>query len=196
MRRRMTMTRAGFVATGLLCVPARAFAAEGMPQLNFQNPLTISQVVWGAVIFLALYLLFVNWGLPRVASVLEERDSRINGDLEAARAAKAQADSAVAELTTATNKARADAQAAINAASEQAKKEAAARSATLQQQLDEQLKAAEQRIAEARSTAMGALRAVATDTATVVVRRLTGREPDGLAIEGAVGAALAARGQR
>ena len=167
-----------------------------MPQLNFQNPLTISQVVWGAVIFLALYLLFVNWGLPRVASVLEERDSRINGDLEAARAAKAQADSAVAELTTATNKARADAQAAINAASEQAKKEAGARSATLQQQLDEQLKAAEQRIAEARNTAMGALRAVATDTATVVVRRLTGREPDGLAIEGAVGAALAARGQR
>ena len=49
----------------------------------------------------------------------------------------------------------------------------------LQQQLDEQLKAAEQRITEARNTAMGALRAVATDTATVVVSRLTGRAPTG-----------------
>ena len=26
---------------------------EGMPQLNFANPLTISQVVWGALIFVA-----------------------------------------------------------------------------------------------------------------------------------------------
>src|SRR4051812_4630031 len=100
--------RAGIAAL-LLSSSATARAAEGMPQLDFGNPLTTSQVVWGGVIFLALYLTFANWGLPRVASVLEERDARINGDLEAARDAKARADTAVAELTSATNKARVEA---------------------------------------------------------------------------------------
>lgn len=195
------MSRAGFLrpaglAAGLLlCLPKAALAAEGMPQLDFGNPLTISQVVWGAVIFLALYLVFANWGLPRVASVLEERDARINGDLDAARQAKATADSAVTELTDATHKARADAQAAINAAVEQAKKEAAERSHALNERLEGQLREAEQRIAGARSAALGALRQVATETATLVVGRLTGRSPDPQAIEGAVGAALAARSQ-
>jgi F-type H+-transporting ATPase subunit b len=194
------MIRTGFLgraglAAGLLSLPAAARAAEGMPQLEFGNPLTISQVVWGAVIFLALYLVFANWGLPRVASVLEERDARINGDLDAARQAKANADAAVAELTDATQKARAEAQAAINAAVEQAKKEAGERSHALNERLEAQLREAERRIAGARNAAVGALRQVATETATLVVGRLTGRPPDQQAIEGAVGAALAARSQ-
>ena len=40
----------------LLLAPAIA-RAEGMPQLDFGNPLTISQVVWGAIIFIVLYVL-------------------------------------------------------------------------------------------------------------------------------------------
>ena len=44
-----------------------AFAA-GMPQLQFNNPLTTGQVFWGAVIFLLLYLLLGRSALPRVGS--------------------------------------------------------------------------------------------------------------------------------
>jgi hypothetical protein len=36
-----------------LLLPTAA-QAEGMPQLDFANPLTTSQVVWGAIIFAAL----------------------------------------------------------------------------------------------------------------------------------------------
>ena len=84
---RMGFLRRAGLAAVLLSLPDAARAAEGgMPQLDFGNPLTVSQVVWGAVIFLALYLVFANWGLPLVASVLDERDARINGDLDVARA--------------------------------------------------------------------------------------------------------------
>ena len=31
--------------------------AQGMPQLDFANPLTLSQVVWGAIIFIVFLLL-------------------------------------------------------------------------------------------------------------------------------------------
>jgi F-type H+-transporting ATPase subunit b len=175
---------------------AAAPAAEkkgGMPQLDFGNPLTISQVVWLAIIFLVLYLLLSRWALPQVGAVLEMRASRIAADLEAAKAAKTQADAAVAELTAATRDAQATAQAEINAAVTSAKDAAAAQAATLNARLEKQLTEAEVRINAARGAAMGALRSVATDTAAAVVTRLVGTAPADGAVQAAVDGALAAR---
>ena len=39
-----------------------------MPQLDFANPLTTSQVVWGAIIFVVLYVLLSRIGLPKVGA--------------------------------------------------------------------------------------------------------------------------------
>lgn len=175
---------------------AAAPAAEkkgGMPQLDFANPLTISQVVWLAIIFVVLYLLLSRWALPLVEAVLEQRAARIRGDLEAAQAAKSAADTAVAELTAATRTAQATAQAEIAGAVAAATQAAAAQSATLNARLDKQLAEAEQRIGAARAAAMGALRSVATDTAAAVVTRLVGSAPAAGTVEAAVDAALAAR---
>ena len=184
------------IATALF--PAFAWAAEaekqgGMPQLDFGNPLTISQVVWMAVIFLVLYLLVSFWALPQVEEVLAERARRIAADLETARAAKTEADAAVAELTEATRRAHAEAQAAITAALAQAKEAAAAEAQQFNERLDAQLAAAEQQIAQARGAAMGALRQVARETAEMLIRRLTSTTPDSKAVDAAVGSALAAR---
>ncbi len=103
--------------------PAAALAAEGMPQLDFGNPLTISQVVWLALIFVGLYLLLNNWALPQVADVLAKRAATIGADLEAARSAKLAADAAVAEFTAGTRQAQTDAQAQVTAATDRAKRE-------------------------------------------------------------------------
>jgi F-type H+-transporting ATPase subunit b len=170
-------------------------AAEGMPQLDFANPLTTSQVVWGAIIFIILYFLLSRWALPQVSSVLDQRAATLEADLEAAHAMKSKSTEAVTELTATIARARGEAQAAINAAVDRAKQEAAAQAAVLNERLEAQLHEAEQRIAQARSSAMGALRQVATETTSTVIQRLTGTAPDTRAIEGAVGSALAARGR-
>jgi len=193
--RRAAFALGSILALSAASLPTAALAAEGMPQLDFANPLTVSQIVWGALIFLVLFVTFSTWGLPRVGSVLAEREARISGDLEAARDAKANADAAVEELNATIAKAKSEAQSAINAAVAQAKAEAAARTQTLNERLEQQLQAAEQQIAAARAAAMGALREVATETASLVVGRLTGTTPANDVIENAVGAALAARGQ-
>ncbi len=190
---RGTMRRAVAVAAGLLW--SGAAMAEGMPQLDFKNPLTTTQVIWGAVIFVVLYIMLSRWTLPQVGRVLDQRAAAIEADLETARASKATADSAVAEMTDATSRARAEAQTEINAAVDQAKQAAAAQTAELDARLETQLKAAEERIAAARGAAMSALRQVATDTATTIIDRLTGSAPNPQTVEGAVGAALTARGQ-
>ena len=168
--------------------------AAGMPQLDFNTPFTISQVVWGAIIFVVLYLLLSRTGLPMVASVLDERATRISKDLDEARAAKVSADAGMAEADQATAKARAESQAAINAALEDAKKAAAAQAETLNARLEKQLQDSEAQIAQARTSAMSALRQVATDTAATVVTRLTGAAPDTARLENAIGSALNARG--
>lgn len=165
---------------------------EGMPQLNFNTPLTLSQVVWGAILFGVLYYALSTWALPKVGSVLAERQDRIGGDLNTARAAKAEADAAVAELTEATRRARAEAQASIAAATQQAKADAAARAAEQNARLDAQLAAAEAQINTARAAAMGALRQVAGETATAVITRLTGISPDAARVDHAVSGLLPA----
>jgi F-type H+-transporting ATPase subunit b len=167
--------------------------AAGMPQLDFSTPLTLAQVVWGAVIFLSLYLLLSRWALPKATAVLAKRASTVAGDLEAARLAMAQADGAVAELTAATAKARAEAQAAVNQAADQAKQAAAAQAAELNVKLEARLSAAETQIEQARASAMASVHQVARETAAAVVARLIGQEPDPARLATAVDAALAAR---
>ncbi len=178
----------------LLGMPAAAMA-QGMPQLDFANPLTIDQVWWGAIIFVVFFLLCWRWGLPQVGSVLQRRAASIAADLDTARALKAEADRAAAETTQATARARAEAQAAINAALDKVKQQGAAQAAELNARLETQLRDAEQRIDAARQGAMRALRQVATDTAATVILRLTGATPEPDRLQRAVGAALAARGQ-
>jgi F-type H+-transporting ATPase subunit b len=191
----MTLSRwiMPLVGAGFAMLPAAAMA-EGMPQLDFSTPLTTSQVVWGAIIFIVLYLLLSRTGLPLVASVLEERGTRIAKDLDEARAAKASADAGMAEAEQATAKARAEAQAAINAALEEAKKAAAVQAEALNARLEQRLQESEAQIAQARVSAMSALRQVATETATTVVTRLSGTAPDAGRLDSAIGSALAARG--
>jgi F-type H+-transporting ATPase subunit b len=177
-----------------LLLPALA-RADGMPQLDFANPLTTWQVIWGAIIFILFYLLVSRWGLPQVGNVLEMRAATIANNLDAAGGAKAQADKAVAELNEAIRSAQAGAQAEITRAIDAAKQSAAEQSARLNARLDAQLASAEQQIGAARTAALGALRQVATETASVVIGRLTGAAPDRAALDAAIGAELAARGQ-
>jgi F-type H+-transporting ATPase subunit b len=179
--------------TASLLLPAAAMA-EGMPQLDFKNPLTISQVVWGAIIFWVLFRMLSRNGLPLVASVLQERATKIERDLETARVAKAGADAGMAEAQQATDKARAEAQAAIASAVNEAKAVAAAQAESLNARLEKQLQESEAQIARARESAMGALRQVSTETAGTVVARLTGFNPDPGTLDRAIGSALAARG--
>ena len=181
------------LVAALLLLPTAAMA-EGMPQLDFANPLLTSQVVWLAIIFTVLYIVASRTALPKVAEVLEERATHIARDLESAQSAKSKADAAVEELTEATAKARSEAQAAINAALEQAKEDAAKQAAELNARLDRQLAESEAQIAAARTAAMGALREVATDTASTMVSRLTGAAPRADRLNGAIDRALSARG--
>ncbi|MCQ8241538.1 hypothetical protein [Rhizosaccharibacter radicis] len=170
----------------------RAFAA-GMPQLDFGNPLTKWQVVWGAVIFAALYLLLSRSALPKVAFVLAERRGRIEADLDAAKLMRDQADAAIDALRRARHDAAAEANAIVDKVVAEARAQAATRNAEMNARLEAQIDAAERDVAESRARALASLPAVASDTAAALVERLLGHPVEQARLSSAVDAVLADR---
>ncbi|NHO52677.1 hypothetical protein GOB87_01690 [Acetobacter estunensis] len=184
----------GVASLPLLVAAAPGAHAAGMPQLDFRNPLLTGQVVWGAGIFLFFYLALRGWALPRVGTVLENRSQRINGDLDQAHQAKADADAAVRDLNQTKKAAAAEAQAHLDSVLAAEKKAAADRLAQLGAKLETEIAAAEAGVAKERAQALQSLRPIAGDVAEALVRRLTGVAPDRSRIEQAV-ATVAARVQ-
>lgn len=171
-----------------------AHAESNMPQMDFSNPLNGSQVVWLVILLVVLYLILARWALPGVGGILADRAQRIQGDLDAAHASKVEADAAVAELHQAIRSARDEANAEVTRATEAAKAQAAAQAAALSARLDAKLEKAEAEIAAARTQAMTAIRPIATETAAVLMARLTGTTVDDAQLARGIDGALAIRG--
>ena len=186
------MRRTG-TALLLALAPSAAMADGKLPQMDFSNPLTLDQVGWMAVIMVVLYLLLARWGLPQMGKVLENRAAVIARDLAAARAAKQEADRAVALLTATLATARANAQAEVTKAVANAKAQAAAQAATLNAALEAKLADSEARIDAARAAAMAAIKPVAAEAAGEIMLKLTGSVPGQEELAQRVDDALAAR---
>jgi F-type H+-transporting ATPase subunit b len=186
------MRRLGTTAL-LMLSPAAALAEGTMPQMDFHNPLTGSQVVWMVVILVVLYFALSRWALPGVGKVLENRSAVILRDLSAARGAKTEADEAVAALHATIAQARQKAQAEVAEMLGQAKAAAAAKAAAQAERLEQDLAASEQRIATARAAAMAAIKPVAEQTAGSIVLKMTGKPVGAETLSEQVDAALAAR---
>jgi len=191
MLRRLASTAALTLAAA--ASPSLAMAGQTMPQMDFRNPLTLDQVGWMVVILVALYFTLSRWGLPQIGKVLAHREGVISADLEAARAAKAQADQTVAALNRTMNNARNTAQAEIAEAVAKAKAKARADAAVQQAAMDAELAKSEAEITAARNAALAAIKPVAADTAAVILSRLTGRTPDTAELAPEIDSAYTAR---
>ena len=164
--------------------------AHGRAFPPFQKDTFASQLVSLLIAFVALYLIVSRIALPRVGSVIDQRQNTIDGDLADAQKLKDQSDSAVKayenELAAARSRAQAigaETREKLNAVSEAERK-------TLEQQLSVKLAEAEKTIASTRATAMGNVRGIAADAAAAIVQQLTGVLPDGKSVDSAVDASL------
>lgn len=140
------------------------------------NPETFApQIFWLLLSFAVLYLLMSRFALPRVGHILEERRSRIAGDLAAAAKLREETDQAIADY----EKALADARARAQAIARQAREEIAADVARERTAVDEQISAkvtdAEKRITGLKESAIGHIGEIAAETAEAIVARLLGK---------------------
>ena len=156
----------------------------------FEKNTFASQLVSLAIAFGVLYLIVSKIALPRVGSVLDERQGRIDGDLAEAQKLKDASDAALkayeSELAAARSRAQAigaEAREKLNAAAEAERK-------TLEEKLSHKLEEAEKAIASTRTAAMSNVRGIAADAAAAIVQRLSGIAPDGKSVDAAVDASL------
>jgi len=156
--------------------PAQVFAAgasePGLPQLDIDT--WPSQLFWLVVLFGAGYLVMAKMVTPRIGAVLEERRKTLNGDLEKARNASADAAKIRADYESDLEKARSEAGEYAKQAAAEAAKKADDADAKIAQKLAKKVAKAEAKLAEAKSSAMGNLNDVAAEAAVSTVDALAG----------------------
>jgi F-type H+-transporting ATPase subunit b len=166
--------------------------AEGgaRPFPPFQTSTFASQLVSLAIAFVALYLIVSRIALPRVGSVIDARQNKIDGDLAAAQKFKDESDAALKAYEAELSSARSRAQAISNETREKLTAQSEAERKTLEERLGVKLADAEKTIAATRASAMSNVRSIAADAASTIVQRLTGIAPDKKSVETAVDTSL------
>ncbi len=160
----------------LASVLAEETKKSGMPQLD---PSTFaSQLFWLAVTF-GLFLLIV-WrvALPKIGRVLEDRRERIERDIARAGDIKSEAEQVLAAYDRLSAESRASAQSLIREEHQRAAAEAAADHDKLGARLNDEITAAESRIAAARKSALTDIAGVAGEIAQSAAERLIGVKID------------------
>jgi F-type H+-transporting ATPase subunit b len=156
----------------------------------FQKETFASQLVSLAIAFVALYLIVSRIALPRVGSVLDARQNKIEGDLADAQRLKEESETALKAYESELAAARVRAQAISSENREKLNAAAEAERKVLEGRLAAKLTEAEKTIASTRSAAMSNVRGIAADAAGAIVQRLTGMTPDGKSVDAAVEASL------
>jgi len=107
-----------------------------------------------------------------MTGTLDERATRIRGELDEARKLRDEAEQLLTEYQRKLREAASDAQAIVTHAREEAERIAAQASRDLQQSLERRQRLAEERIAQAESKAVDEIRAVAVDVAINAAREV------------------------
>ncbi len=154
-----------------------------------------SQILWLAITFGLLYYLMSKVALPRIATILEERNDRIADDLEEAERLKRETDQAIAAYEQSLAEARQTAHGIAQEARDSTKSEIATEQAKIDAELDVKMKEAEGRIAEIRQTALADVGAIAQETTVALVDALSGAKAGEKDVADAVRAALAEGGR-
>lgn len=165
-----------------------------MPQFQ-QTAFFLPQIVWLAITFITLYFLMAKVALPKIGAVLDERQRKIDDNLDKAAQLKAEAEAAVAAYEKALAESRAHAHAVIKEAGDRLAKQAEERTRELNAKLADQIKAGETRIAAAKDKAMASVRDIAADIAGATIARLVGTAAEQGQVDAAVAAALKEQGQ-
>ncbi len=158
----------------------------------FQRETFASQLFWLALLFVLLYVLMAKVALPRVGSILQSRQARMEADVAEAQRFRQDSELALAGYEKALAEARNRAQAIANETRERFAHEAEGNRKALEAKLNERLAEAERSIANTKAAAMANVRQVAIETAGAIVERLIGNAPPSPTVAQAVDRVLKA----
>ena len=141
-----------------------------MPQMEFAD--YAPQVIWLILCFGCLYILMSRLVLPRVSEILENRQRKLDHDIESAEKLRNEAALALAEYEEAMRNAALQAENIISEAREKLKMEAERRLDALDKHLDEQAVVSGERLSQLGLTAEAEVRKAAEELVPLTVSKL------------------------
>jgi F-type H+-transporting ATPase subunit b len=154
---------------GLTSTPAWA---AGLPQLEIST--FPPQLIWLVLTFVVLYITMSRVALPRISQVLEERQHKIDDNLKKAQTLKEEAEAAALAYETALAAARTEAHNIMLETHNAIAEKAAQTQAEVSAKLEAEVSAAEDRILDAKQSAMEGLSDVATEVALSAAEKVSG----------------------
>lgn len=171
---------------------AQETAKRGLPQLEvIAEGSYTNQIAWLLITFMFLFVVVWRTVLPRVGSVLAEREEKIANDLDSAQRLKTEAEEMKAAYEVAVAEARAKAQETVLGAKDAIQADVAAAEAELDAKLSAKADEAATRIADASKDALASIGEVATEVAAAMVEKFGGVDGKEKAVSDAVAIALA-----
>lgn len=161
-----------WLTVALAAVPDTVEEKSGLPQLNV--PDFAPQLVWLALTFGVLYFILSRLTLPRIAAVIEERESRIQRDLDDAERLKGETEKALAAYEQSLAEARGNANAIARDTHDKLATEVEGERTKVETELAAKLAEAEARIKATKDTAMAQVGDIASDTVGDVIEKLIG----------------------
>lgn len=158
--------------------------AQGMPQLDFST--FPNQIFWLVVTLVVVYLILSKIAMPRIASVLADRQASIQRDLDKAEDYKQNAVEAEEAYNKALADARAEAQDIVNTARADIQKELDIAIAKADAEIAAKSAESEKAIGEIRKSATKAVKSVANTTAVDIVKALMPEAADAATVKAAV----------
>jgi len=159
-----------------------------VPQLDIST--FTPQIIWLIITFGVLYLLMAKLALPRIGSILEQRQNRIEDNLAMAQNLKRESEVDSESYETAIFEAREQARTSTQLAIKEMSEESQRRQSELNDRLVSEVKSAEERIAQAKKKAMSNIGEMAEDIVLDAAESLIGIAPSKDSIKNAVSAKL------
>ena len=161
-----------------------------MPQINQLPVIFFSQLFWLAVVFGIIYFWIGRGLVPKIQSVVEDRDKKIADDLAAAQRAREQAEAAEEAYRERIDASRSEAMQVAQEAKHQAALDTEKRLKAVDAKIGKKVEEAEAKIRAAAEAARRDLEPVAAEAASELVAKLTGQKIAAKDAEPAVRAVL------
>ena len=161
-----------------------------MPQINQLSEIFFSQLFWLLLVFGIIYFWIGKGMVPKIQSVVEDRDRKIADDLAAAQSAREQAEAAEEAYRERIEASRSEALKVAGEAKTLAALDTEKRLKAVDDQIGARVAEAEGRIRAAADAARRELEPVAAEAASQLVSKLTGQAISAQDAEPAVKAVL------
>ena len=153
----------------------QAFGAKGgMPQLNTE--FWASQIFWLILIFSILYIIIWKIFLPKITDIIENRKSRIIGDLNETQKLKENAEKKLSEYNKIIEDTKKEAKKIIEDNKKKLENDIKSKKQKFNEEIEKELISIEKEIKSLKKSSISSINKIAVEVSSEIIRQIIGAE--------------------